>query len=163
MNDNRQLKRETHPENTRPSITPQQSHEQSSTTTQLQNVSLEPRDAETTTTTQIPQRVNNFHAPLSENRQTVLKTVIQPVEAPTRVATAHILFDKGAQRSFITQQLADELDLVPDSSETINLSTFGGATSSTQTVDVAIVYLRSYNGERIPLSVIIIPMIATPQ
>jgi hypothetical protein len=40
--------------------------------------------------------------------------------------TAHILFDEGAQRSFITQSLADELELSPEKSETLNLSVLAG-------------------------------------
>ena len=54
-------------------------------------------------------------APLSTFHTSVclLKTAIAEVSSYTTIAEGHILFDEGAQRSFITQQLADELHLQP--------------------------------------------------
>ena len=43
-------------------------------------------------------------------KQTILKTAISSLESRTASATAHILFDEGAQRSFITRELANKLD-----------------------------------------------------
>ena len=89
-------------------------------------------------------------------KQTILKTAINCLESRTASATAHILFDEGAQRSFITQELANKLDLSPERSETLNLSVFGGSTTSVKQLDIATVCIRSDSNERIPT-------IATPQ
>ena len=59
--------------------------------------------------------------------------------------------------------MANKLDLVPEHSETLNLSVFGGSTTSVKQVDIATVYLRSDTDERIPIHVVIIPTIAAPQ
>ncbi len=59
--------------------------------------------------------------------------------------------------------MANKLDLVPEHSETLNLSVFGGSTTSVKQVNIATVYLRSDTDERIPIHVVIIPTIAAPQ
>ena len=96
-------------------------------------------------------------------KQTILKTAINSLESRTVSATAHIIFDEGAQRSFITQELANKLDLSPEPSEALNLSVFGGSTTSVKQVDIATVYIRSDSNEKIPIQVVIIPTIAAPQ
>ena len=96
-------------------------------------------------------------------KQTILKTAITSLESRSASATAHILFDEGAQRSFITRELANKLDLSPERSETLNLSVFGGSTTTVKQVDIATVYIRSDSNERIPIQVVIIPTIAAPQ
>ena len=85
------------------------------------------------------------------------------VETRNREATAHILFDEGAQRSFIAEELAKKLDLVPDKTEILHLSVFGGSHTLVKEVDVATVHLRADTGETIPIQVVIIPVIAVPQ
>ena len=55
----------------------------------------------------------------------LLKTAIAEVLSCTAIAEGHILFDEGAQHSFMTQQLLDELHLQPTSHETISVSSFG--------------------------------------
>ena len=42
-------------------------------------------------------------------------------------------------------------------------SVFGGSTTSVRQVDIATVYIRSDSNERIPIQVVIIPTIASPQ
>jgi len=49
----------------------------------------------------------------------LLKTAIADVSSYTTTTEGHILFDEGAQRSFVTQQLASELQLKPSGVETI--------------------------------------------
>ena len=95
-------------------------------------------------------------------KQTILKTAINSLELHTASATAHILFEESAQRSFITQELASKLDLVPEHNEMLNLSVFGRSTTVKQ-VDIATVYLCLDTNERIPIQVVIIPKIATSQ
>jgi len=73
----------------------------------------------------------------------------------------HILFDKGAQRSFITKQLAKCLSVIPTNSQMITISAFGGGTTP-QKLDLASVSIRVNDGSDIPISVLVVPKIAAP-
>ena len=95
-------------------------------------------------------------------RMTLLKTAIAPVEHHGRRVNAHILFDEGSRRSFIADDLARQLHLIPSRKELISLSAFGGTSSSVKQVEVANIHLQSDNGEPIPVEVIIVPKIAAP-
>ena len=53
------------------------------------------------------------------------KTAVAYVQSSHSTCRANILFDEGAQRSFISQELADSLRLPTLSYETVQLSTFG--------------------------------------
>ena len=110
---------------------------------------------------------SNLHTNLSDNkhlqRRALLKTAIATVESPEKTATAHILFDEGAQRSFITEALAKKLNLTADKTETLHLSVFGGDQTTVKKFDVATVSLRTDNGQTIPIRVVVIPVIAVPQ
>ena len=110
---------------------------------------------------------SNLHTNLSDNkhlhRRTLLKTAIATVEFQEKSATAHILFDEGAQRSFITEELAKKLNLAAENTETLHLSVFGGDQTSVKKFDVATVNLRTDKGGTIPIRVAIIPVIALPQ
>ena len=55
----------------------------------------------------------------------LLKTAIGNVAAKSYCVEANILFDEGSQRSFLSQNLADRLNLHPHTTETVALSTFG--------------------------------------
>ena len=127
-------------------------------TTQVQNAK---------TNSPVDKTPDRVHTSLSVNdyygRQTLLKTAINMIATQNKIATAHILFDEGAQRSFITQSLADELELMPEVSETLNLSVFGGSSTSIKQVDMATINLNTEDGEKIPIQVLIIPTIAVPQ
>ena len=72
------------------------------------------------------------------------------------------MFDEGAQRSFITQQLADELHLQPTSHEAISVSSFGAQVSPSRTFAVATMFVHDLNGTRIQISVLIVPKLAAP-
>ena len=69
----------------------------------------------------------------------LLKTAIAEVSSHTTIAEGHMLFDEGVQRSFITQQLADELYLQPTSHEIISVSSFGAQVSISRSFGVATV------------------------
>ncbi|CAC5421243.1 unnamed protein product [Mytilus coruscus] len=56
----------------------------------------------------------------------LLKTAVSQVTSGLQCTDANILFDEGAQRSFITEKLATELKLAITGQETVNLSGFGG-------------------------------------
>ena len=92
----------------------------------------------------------------------LFKTAIAEVSSYTTIAEGHILFDEGAQRSFITQELADELHLQPTSHETISVSSFGAQVSPSNTFAVATMFVHALNGTRIQISVLIVPKLAAP-
>ena len=90
----------------------------------------------------------------------LLKTAISEVSASHLSADANILFDEGAQRSFITQKLADDIQIQHKGTEEINLATFGGSSQTLQRVPTATVSLKTSGRETIPIDVLIVPTIA---
>ena len=76
--------------------------------------------------------------------------------------TVNILFDEGAQHSFISKKLANTLKLLPCQKESISLATFEADASMPQCLDVTTVNIVSHIGEMIPLSVLVVPKIAAP-
>ena len=98
----------------------------------------------------------------THRKSTLLKTAISPVKHHDRTVSAHILFDEGSQRSFITGDLARQLALTSEKEETISLSAFGGTSSSVKRVAVSTITLLTDDEEPIPIEVIVIPTIAAP-
>ncbi|VDI47902.1 Hypothetical predicted protein [Mytilus galloprovincialis] len=78
--------------------------------------------------------VASMHSSTSSVRsQVLLKTAIAPITYDkTHFNTANILFDEGAQRSFITQEMADLLNLRPHRKEAITISGFGESNKKNQ-------------------------------
>ena len=104
----------------------------------------------------------NTQASVLCNSVCLLKTAVAKVVSDVGSATANILFDEGAQRSFISKELANTLKLTPCRSENISLVPFGADASTPQHLDVAVITIVSYTGEMIPLSVLVVPKIAAP-
>lgn len=107
------------------------------------------------------------HKSMPEGTQTnpnpsSIKQCWQSPQQATESNQATILFDEGSQRSFITDNLAMQLQLVPERVETVSLSDFGGTSSSVKQVAVATIYLQTDSGDPIPIEVIIVPAIAAP-
>ena len=75
---------------------------------------------------------------------------------------ANLLFDEGSQRSFITEDLASILALQPCRKEDIRISSFGAQCQLNRQVNVAVVNVVTVTGESIPLTVLVVPRIATP-
>ena len=73
----------------------------------------------------------------------------------------YILFDKGAQRSFITQSLADQLNLQPTSHENISVSSFGAQMSTVMRLPLTFIFIHTLN-IKIPVSVLNVPELAAP-
>ncbi|XP_061184416.1 uncharacterized protein LOC133192421 [Saccostrea echinata] len=98
-----------------------------------------------------------------EHRPTnvLLKTAIAPVSHENQTTDANILFDEGSQRSFITEKLANELEITQRKSEAIKLATFG-KNGSVQYLDSATIDLITDSGELIAINVLIVPSIASP-
>ena len=92
----------------------------------------------------------------------LLKTAIAPIIGSGKSMNANILFDEGAQRSFICSQLANELHVVPSTTTEVALSSFGNDSPSFQTLGVATIHMQTLGGELVPISVLIVPKIATP-
>ena len=93
----------------------------------------------------------------------LLKTAIAMIGSSAGISLeGNILFDEGAQRSFISQDMAIKLNLQPCNKESISLASFG-ATSATHTnLPTGIIQIQTVTGERIPISVLIAPKIAPP-
>ena len=112
------------------------------------------------TTTPLP--VTSLLTPTNNSSTCLLKTAIAPVINSSIKICANILFDEGAQRSFICSQLADKLQLVPDTTTQVALSSFGADMPSLQTLGVTTIKIQPLTGDHIPVSVLIVPNIATP-
>ena len=91
----------------------------------------------------------------------LLKTAIADVCAEGNYCKANILLDEGAQRSFISQKLANCLNIRSNEQQDICLSSFGGATSPVK-LQVTSVYLETRSGDEISMSVLVVPTIAAP-
>ncbi|XP_052245580.1 uncharacterized protein LOC127854555 [Dreissena polymorpha] len=103
-----------------------------------------------------------FSSSKRSNADVVLKTAIAPVSSSHNTTDAAILVDEGAQRSFITRKLADDLQLESDGIETLSLTGFGGSNNrSLQQLERTTVYIVSKR-KKIPVSVLIVPTIAAP-
>ncbi|XP_052271452.1 uncharacterized protein LOC127872161 [Dreissena polymorpha] len=82
-------------------------------------------------------------------------TAVSPVCAGGRYVEANILMDEGAQRSFITQKLADKLQLQHDGTDVINLSTFGDLAHSVRRLHTATINIVATDGCMIPIRQIV--------
>jgi len=92
----------------------------------------------------------------------LLKTAIADISAGITTVEGHILFNEGAQRSFITQELAETLQLQPTRYEVIAVSTFGEQVSTSKKFAVATIRIHTVNGGQIPVSVLVVPKLAAP-
>ena len=103
--------------------------------------------------------------PLIGNRDSspacLLKTAVAFVRADNHRVSTNILFDEGAQRSFVTQTLADKLGLRPHHRENLSISCFGGETTSKYQVDTIRFMLETNVGD-IAISALVVPQIAAP-
>ena len=106
--------------------------------------------------------VNLQSSPASHNHVCLLKTAVATVTHGNKHAQANLLFDEGSQRLFVTKALANSLELQPYHRENINLSSFGAKCQLSRQVDVGMVNLLTKSGDAVPLSVLVVPQIATP-
>jgi len=88
-----------------------------------------------------------------------LKTAIAEARSGINCCKAHTLFDEGAQRSFMTQQLADTLKVESSKHHKIQISALGGEALPRELQSTSIAILTNDSGE-IPISVLIVPKIA---
>jgi len=92
----------------------------------------------------------------------LLKTAVSQVKVGNLSRDANILLDEGAQRSFITKDLADDLGAKPVSTQNISMSSFGSTEHSLRRLEVTTVDVITEQGDKIPLRVLVVPHIATP-
>ena len=92
----------------------------------------------------------------------LLKTAITPVHSGTAKTTANILFDEGAQHSFISEQLAKTLQISPTTTEQVALSSFVTTSHSHQQLGVTTILIESSTDDQIPVKALILPSIAFP-
>ena len=113
-----------------------------------------------TTTSETAVLHSNTNLP---DNEVLLKTAIATVASASHVhAEASILFDEGPQKSFITEHLAEELQLTRETTETIYLAAFGSTVSKVQQVDIATVHVTAENRQMIKVRVLVVPTISTP-
>ncbi|XP_065889733.1 uncharacterized protein [Dysidea avara] len=91
-----------------------------------------------------------------------LKTAVAPIIAGHTKTSANILFDEGAQRSFISREMVNELGTSLTSTADISLASFGNASRTHQKLGVVTVEIQTLSGELIPISVLVVPTIAAP-
>ncbi|VDI25525.1 Hypothetical predicted protein [Mytilus galloprovincialis] len=70
-----------------------------------------------------------------ETSTVLLKTAVAKVMSVNNSAEANILFDEGAQRSFITSDLATKLNVQKEGSENLNIVSFRNKTSAIKNLD----------------------------
>ena len=92
----------------------------------------------------------------------LLKTAITTVSAGPYSTEGNILLDEGAQRSFISQDLADRLCLKTTNRERVSLSSFGNRVSSARLLQVATISIHTIGQSPIPISVLVVPQLAAP-
>ena len=67
------------------------------------------------------------------------------VSADNQCTKVNILFDEGAQRSFISQALASSLRLCPKRTENIYISSFGAESAAKKQLGTVIVIVEALN------------------
>ncbi|XP_060594283.1 uncharacterized protein LOC132748688 [Ruditapes philippinarum] len=112
------------------------------------------------TSTQIQATV--LHSRSETRPDVLLKTAVAQVCSETQFAQANILFDEGAQRSFISEKLAKRLKVQPRGSSAISLAAFGDSSQKLRHLDTTTIYLLTDAGDNLPLEVMIVPTIAVP-
>ena len=112
-----------------------------------------------TTISSTPQDLSLY---LAGDSVCLLKTAVAMVSSSKVKVEASILFDEGSQRSFISQKLANNLQLHSRKKEDICLSSFGSQAPTIKQLQTGEIHLLTRTGEKVPLSVLIVPTIATP-
>lgn len=92
----------------------------------------------------------------------LLKTATSLIESKNgNAVNVNILFDEGAQRTFITQRTVEQLGHTCQRKEDIMLSSFGADTTDSRCVEVADLQLKTRVGQ-LDISAFVVPRISTP-
>ena len=85
--------------------------------------------------------------------EVLLKTAVAKVTSGIYTVDANILFDEGAQRSFVTRDLANKLQLQTSGTEEVQLAAFGSSSKKVSHIDTANIYLLTNSREKIAIDV----------
>ena len=108
-------------------------------------------------------QTTQLHSSLTEERKDVLlKTTVAPVHGRDICASANILFDEGAQRTFITEEFSREINIQLTGKESVQLSGFGDSERRVRNFDTRSLLVEAMNGEKVPINVMVVPEIAVP-
>ena len=102
--------------------------------------------------TSVNLRSNASNQGVPKTTTCLLKTAIATVSAGGGYTKPNILFDEGAQRSFVSQKLSTLLKLHPHNTENIRISGFGAQSPSDQLLGTVNFYVQSLAGEQMPVS-----------
>ena len=103
-----------------------------------------------------------FYSTTQPRSRVLLKTAVAKVTVEIYTVDANILFDEGAQRSFVTRDLANKLQLQTSGTEEVQLAAFGSSSKKVSHIDTATIYLLTNSREKIAIDVLIVPTIAVP-
>ena len=107
--------------------------------------SVEGKTPETIPTTTAGLLTPMSHRKAPQNTTCLLKTAVAPIIAGNTKSQANILFDKGAQRSFISAEMANELQITPTSTVDIAVVSFSTTSTTSQTLRVTMVEIWQTN------------------
>ena len=108
-------------------------------------------------------QTTQLHSSLTEERKDVLlKTAVVQVHGRDICASANILFDEGAQRTFITEEFARKINIQLTGKESVQLSGFGDSERRVRNFETESLLVEAMNGEKVPINVIVVPEIAVP-
>ena len=116
----------------------------------------------TNSSTDSSEHATILHSVTQSRNNLLLKTAVAMVTSGSDSAEANILFDEGTQRSFITRDLADKLNLQRLGSEVVHLAAIGAESKTVGHFDTARVYLITDHSEKSAIDVLIVPTIAVP-
>ena len=92
-----------------------------------------------------------FHSTTQPRSRVLLKTAVAKVTSGIYTVDANILFDEGAQRSFVTIDLANKLQLQTSGTEEVQLAAFGSSSKKVSHIDTATIYLLTDSREQIAI------------
>ena len=137
---------------------------QSSGPEKTEPAKIDANDAKKTTITLTPAtQKSNVMQSNTQTSSCLLKTAIAMIGSSTGISLeGNILLDEGAQRSFISQEMAAKLNLQPSSKESISLASFGSTSATHTNLPTGVIQIHTVTGDKIPISVLIVPKIAPP-
>ena len=91
-----------------------------------------------------------------------MQTAVASVSSQSASSDSRLLFDTGASRSYITEDLRRRLSLKPFRQDTVSTASFGNSKRRTQTLDVVNISLTLSDGTHMTLTVNVVPIISSP-
>jgi len=104
-----------------------------------------------------------LHSSLTHAHKSVLlKTAIAAIHSNSASVNANILLDEGAMRSFITESVAEKLNLKTHRTESVQLCGFGAKEKEVRNISTVVIKLETIEGDFIPMEVLVVPEISVP-